>query len=152
MDETGNRPINIPPLTVMSLCLRTILNSKKNTNEIIAASALVCNQVQIDDTKTLEDQQKMRFTVVRQLDNRPYPAGLVETLANEKKKAGGFSAQIERTEAALLNYLIARIHMCDPDIIVGHNFSGFDLDVLLHRMKALNIQHWHKLGRLKRKK
>ncbi|RCH81402.1 DNA polymerase alpha catalytic subunit, partial [Rhizopus azygosporus] len=151
VDETGNRPINIPPLTVMSLCLRTILNSKKNTNEIIAASALVCNQVQIDDTKTLEDQQKMRFTVVRQLDNRPYPAGLVETLANEKKKAGGFSAQIERTEAALLNYLIARIHMCDPDIIVGHNFSGFDLDVLLHRMKALNIQHWHKLGRLKRK-
>ncbi|KAG1174483.1 hypothetical protein G6F71_004866 [Rhizopus microsporus] len=151
VDETGNRPINIPPLTVMSLCLRTILNSKKNTNEIVAASALVCNQVQIDDTKTLEDQQKMRFTVVRQLDNRPYPAGLVETLANEKKKAGGFSVQVERTEAALLNYLIARIHMCDPDIIVGHNFSGFDLDVLLHRMKALNIQHWHKLGRLKRK-
>lgn len=41
--------------------------------------------------------------------------------------------------------------MCDPDIIVGHNFAGFDLDVLLHRMKALNIQHWHRLGRLKRK-
>lgn len=48
-------------------------------------------------------------------------------------------------------FFTARIHMCDPDIIVGHNFAGFDLDVLLHRMKALSIQHWHRLGRLKRK-
>ncbi|KAG1054455.1 hypothetical protein G6F43_003533 [Rhizopus delemar] len=151
VDETGNRPIHVPPLIVMSLCLRTIMNSKKNVNEIVAASALVCNQVQIDDTKSLEEQTKMRFTVVRQLESQPYPAGFMEMVGKEKKKSGGFSIQAERTEASLLNFLIARIHLCDPDVIVGHNFAGFDLDVLLHRMKALNIQHWHRLGRLKRK-
>ena len=128
------------------------MNSKKNVNEIVAASALVCNQVQIDDTKSLEEQTKMRFTVVRQLESQPYPAGFMEMVGKEKKKSGGFSIQAERTEASLLNFLIARIHLCDPDVIVGHNFAGFDLDVLLHRMKALNIQHWHRLGRLKRKK
>ncbi|KAG1468258.1 hypothetical protein G6F56_003936 [Rhizopus delemar] len=151
MDELGNRPIHVPPLTVMSLCLRTIMNSKKNLNEIVAASALVCNGVQIDDTKTIDEQTKMRFTVVRQLDGKPYPAGFMEMTAQEKKKSGGFSVQTEKTEASLLNFLIARIHLCDPDVIVGHNFAGFDLDVLLHRMKTLNIQHWHRLGRLKRK-
>lgn len=54
-------------------------------------------------------------------------------------------------DSPFLPIFTARIHMCDPDIIVGHNFAGFDLDVLLHRMKALSIQHWHRLGRLKRK-
>ncbi|RCI00936.1 DNA-directed DNA polymerase alpha catalytic subunit pol1, partial [Rhizopus stolonifer] len=149
-DEDGNRPLHVPPLVVMSLSLRTILNEKKNMNEIIAASAFVCDQVQIDDSQPIEKQSKSRFTVVRQLANKPYPANFMEAVAKERKQ-NGFSIQVERTETSLLNYLIARIHMCDPDVIVGHNFAGFDLDVLLHRMKALNIQHWHRLGRLKRK-
>ncbi|KAI8375408.1 DNA polymerase family B-domain-containing protein [Choanephora cucurbitarum] len=149
-DEDGNRPLHVPPLVVMSLSLRTIMNDKKNINEIIAASALVCDQLQIDETVPIEKQSKSRFTVVRQLANKPYPANFMESVNFEKKK-NGFSIQVEKTETSLLNYLIARIQMCDPDVIVGHNFAGFDLDVLLHRMKALNIQHWHRLGRLKRK-
>ncbi|KAI8366243.1 DNA polymerase family B-domain-containing protein [Blakeslea trispora] len=149
-DEDGNRPLNVPPLVVMSLSLRTIMNDKNNVNEIIAASALVCDQLQIDETVSIEKQSKSRFTVVRQLDNRPYPSSFPEAISREKKQ-NGFNIQTERTETSLLNFLIARIHMCDPDVIVGHNFAGFDLDVLLHRMKALNIQHWHRLGRLKRK-
>ncbi|KAG2209774.1 hypothetical protein INT47_001922 [Mucor saturninus] len=149
MDASGNRPLEVPPLVVLSLSLRTILNEKKNVNEIVAFSALVCDQVMIDDTKPLDLQSKMRFTAVRQLDNTPYPASFLEAVAKEKKE-NGLIIQTDRTETALLNYLIARIHMCDPDIIVGHNFAGFDLDVLLHRMKALRVQHWHRLGRLKR--
>jgi DNA polymerase alpha subunit A len=42
------------------------------------------------------------------------------------------------------------IYRVDPDIIVGHNFLGFDLDVLLHRMKANHIETWSRLGRLRR--
>ena len=45
---------------------------------------------------------------------------------------------------------IALIHRTDPDVIVGHNFLGFDLDVLLHRMKANKVEFWSRLGRLKR--
>lgn len=99
--------------------------------------------------------------------NTPYPAGFNEAAAREKKL--GFPIQVERTENALLNCLIgkyyfhsyvyndsiiikAKIHVTDPDVVVGHNFAGFDLDVMLHRMKKLNTQHWHKLGRIRRKK
>lgn len=37
-------PTKIPPLVIMSLNIRTILNKQKNTNEIVAVSGLVCNQ------------------------------------------------------------------------------------------------------------
>lgn len=46
--------------------------------------------------------------------------------------------------------ILANIQRADPDIIVGHNFVGFDLDVLLHRMKALKVDQWSRIGRLKR--
>nr|XP_006813201.1 PREDICTED: DNA polymerase alpha catalytic subunit-like [Saccoglossus kowalevskii] len=42
------------------------------------------------------------------------------------------------------------IHKIDPDIIVGHDISNFDLDVLLHRINANKIPHWSRIGRLKR--
>jgi DNA polymerase alpha subunit A len=107
--------------------------------------------VKIDEPTPIQDQAKVRFSAVRQLNNTPFPPGFQDAVARERK-LNNATIQVERTESSLLNYLIARIHTCDPDVIVGHNFSGFDLDVLLHRMKALNTQHWHKLGRLKRKK
>ncbi|KAI9303501.1 DNA polymerase family B-domain-containing protein [Cunninghamella echinulata] len=143
-------PTHGPPLVIMSLNLRTILNRQKNSNEIVAISALVCNQVKIDEPTPIEDQPKQRFTAIRQLANTPYPPGF-QDIVNKERQQNKSVIQLERTEASLLNYLLARIHMCDPDVIVGHNFTGFDLDVLLHRMKALGTQHWHKLGRLKRK-
>lgn len=93
----------------MSLCLRTIMNEKKNANEIVAASALICDQVQIDDTTPIEKMNKSRFTVVRQLENKPYPANFTETVSKERKE-NGFGIQVERTEASLLNYLIGEVY------------------------------------------
>ncbi|KAI8978630.1 DNA polymerase family B-domain-containing protein [Pilobolus umbonatus] len=150
VNKNGIKPTHVPPLVVMSLSLRTILNTKRNANEIIAVSAFICDKVQFNDTKPIEQQSKKRFTVIRQLEKTPYPTGFNDLISQEKKSAG-FVVQLERTEASILNFLIAKIHLIDPDVIVGHNFEGFDLDVLLQRMKALNTQHWHRLGRLKRR-
>lgn len=47
---------------------------------------------------------------------------------------------------------MARLHLIEPDVLVGHNLVGFDLDVLLHRMRDLAIDSWSKLGRLKKSK
>jgi hypothetical protein len=44
----------------------------------------------------------------------------------------------------------AEICRSDPDIIVGHDFSGTTLDVLLHRMRDLKVQTWAHIGRFKR--
>lgn len=41
-------------------------------------------------------------------------------------------------ETALLNLFFAKITQFDPDVIIGHNFFGYDLDVLLHRIKVLS--------------
>ncbi len=48
--------------------------------------------------------------------------------------------------------LTGKIAEYDPDVIVGHNFLGWDLDILLHRMQACNVPcaEWSKLGRLRR--
>lgn len=54
------------------------------------------------------------------------------------------------SERTLLNLLLANIFRTDPDVIVGHNFVGFDLDVLLHRMKHTKADHWSRIGRLRR--
>jgi DNA polymerase alpha subunit A len=54
------------------------------------------------------------------------------------------------SERALLGLLLARLAAADPDVIVGHNIAGFDLDVLLHRLQATKVAHWSRLGRLKR--
>ncbi|KAI8579056.1 hypothetical protein K450DRAFT_175568 [Umbelopsis ramanniana AG] len=147
-DANGNAPKEIPPLVVMSLSLRTVMNHQKHVNEIVAASAIICKQVMIDEPTPIEKQPKVNFNVVRQLNGVPYPAGLNDLINKERQK--GNAIHVEKTEHALLNLLIAKMHMHDPDVVVGHNFAGFDLDILLHRMKALNTQHWHKLGRLKR--
>lgn len=40
------------------------------------------------------------------------------------------------SERALLNRLMLELHKLDSDVLVGHNISGFDLDVLLHRSQV----------------
>lgn len=42
-----------------------------------------------------------------------------------------------RSERALLNRLMIELYKLDSDVLVGHNISGFDLDVLLHRVQVL---------------
>lgn len=44
----------------------------------------------------------------------------------------------------------AAIHKADPDVIVGHDFLGVSLDVLLHRMRELKADHWSRIGRFRR--
>ena len=43
-----------------------------------------------------------------------------------------------------------QLNKYDPDIIVGHNFNGFDLDILLSRMRGFKISSMSVLGRIKR--
>ncbi|CAO3623047.1 unnamed protein product [Cunninghamella blakesleeana] len=140
--------LETPPLTIMALQLHTTLNTEKITNEILVASALICPEVYIDHDNELENQDSVNITVVRKWDHQlTFPKDLNEHIIKEKEK--GFNIIIQHTEYALLNYLCGKIHIYDPDIIVGHDFSSYTLDILLHRMKELDIPFWNKLGRLR---
>lgn len=46
----------------------------------------------------------------------------------------------------------AKIKLYDPDVICGHNFLSFDLDVLLHRLIYHKLDDWSAFGRIKREK
>ncbi|RAL40757.1 hypothetical protein DM860_008455 [Cuscuta australis] len=146
----------IPPLVVTAINVKTIINEKQNVNEIVSASVVTCHKVKIDAPTLTSELTKMgmlsHFTVVRKLDGGIYPLGFAKEAADRNAKAGSKVISLEVSERALLNCLMTELHKLDSDVLVGHNISGFDLDVLLHRVQAPNVQNkmWSKIGRLKR--
>lgn len=63
----------------------------------------------------------------------------------------GFNVEVSPSERAMLGYFLAKLHRVDPDLIVGHNLTGFGFEVLQHRLGACQVPQWSRVGRLKRK-
>ncbi|KAI0285993.1 DNA polymerase alpha catalytic subunit [Russula aff. rugulosa BPL654] len=121
-----NAPRDTPPLTIASLSIRTIVNHHENIREI----ALPCTV----------------HTLVRPLGR--FPPGFE---AKVKSNAKGLISPMNN-ERMLLNSFLVTLHKADPDIIVGHDFVGVSLDILLHRMRDLKADHWSRIGRFRRTK
>ncbi|KAG9067392.1 DNA-directed DNA polymerase alpha catalytic subunit pol1 [Linnemannia hyalina] len=143
MNESSDLPP--PPLVVMSLSMRTVINPKDKTNEIASVSTSVYHEVRLDDPVESSRRNVSKQTYIRPLTTSPFPVGFDRVVESSKVKI--LKQPSERT---LLNLLLANIFRTDPDVIVGHNFVGFDLDVLLHRMKHTKADHWSRVGRLRR--
>ncbi|CAJ2659295.1 unnamed protein product [Trifolium pratense] len=146
----------IPPVVVTTINLKTTINEKQNINEIVSASVVSCNMVKIN-TPMLASEWKRpgmltHFTVIRKLDGNIFPMGFNTEVTDRNVKAGSNVLCVESSERALLNRLMLQLHKMDSDVLVGHNISGFDLDVLLHRSQACRVPSsmWSKLGRLNR--
>jgi DNA polymerase alpha subunit A len=111
-----------PPLVVMSLSLKTVMNPQTHAHEIVALSALTQPAVMLDGP-TLDFEKKVRhFTAVRPLgtstgSNRQFPVGFQQKLANDKKL--NRMVYSHPNERALLNWSLAKLHQEDPDVIVG---------------------------------
>ncbi|CAH3146316.1 unnamed protein product [Pocillopora meandrina] len=133
-----------PPMVVMSLSFRTMLNTKTHTHEILAVSALVHHEVSVDKAAPKQKFQ-YHFCAVSKPNDQMYPYDFRDAV---KKKQ--INMEITTSERALLGLFMAKIHRIDPDVIVGHDIYGFDLDLLMHRISACKIPHWSRLGRLKR--
>jgi DNA polymerase alpha subunit A len=54
------------------------------------------------------------------------------------------------SERALLNFFLTKLYRIDPDIIVGHDLSGYGVSLLLDRMALHKVPNWSRIGRLKR--
>ncbi|KAF9422052.1 DNA-directed DNA polymerase alpha catalytic subunit pol1 [Podila epigama] len=134
-----------PPLCVMSISLRTIIDTDDKSNEIVSAATTVYHEVRLDDDAENSKKVVSKEILIRKLKTSPFPPGFDAVV--EKFRGRAFKLPSER---ALLNRLLIRIFNADPDVIVGHNFVGFDLDVLLHRMKHTKADHWSRIGRLRR--
>ncbi|KAJ0704122.1 putative DNA-directed DNA polymerase [Helianthus annuus] len=157
--KVANNPTNtgeIPPVVVTAINLKTVINQKQNTNEIASASVICCHRAKIDTPMLASEWTRpgmlSHFTVVRKLEDGLFPMGFSKEAADRNSKAGSNIISMESSERALLNRLMIELHKLDSDILVGHNISGFDLDVLLNRVKACKVPNsmWSKIGRLKR--
>jgi DNA polymerase alpha subunit A len=153
MISVTKEKLDPPPLTLMSLSIKTYLNAKTNKNEVAVISAIIHKDVLCDKPtpKAMEDRSKIHnFSIIRGINAGGAGAGTFPP---------GFKASVQKQrhlnltvlnhEVAMLNLLMTLIKKYDPDVLLGHNILGFDLDVIMHRMAQLNVKSWSKLGRLK---
>ncbi|EEF38804.1 DNA polymerase alpha catalytic subunit [Ricinus communis] len=156
VSSSSKNTIEIPPVVVTAINLKTIINEKQNVNEIVSASLICCHKAKIDTPMLASEWKKpgmlSHFTVVRKLDGGIFPMGFSKEVTERNTQAGSNVLGIESSERALLNRLMIALNKLDSDVLVGHNISGFDLDVLLHRSQACRVPSsmWSKIGRLKR--
>ncbi|KAM0786373.1 hypothetical protein ACM66B_001841 [Microbotryomycetes sp. NB124-2] len=145
--DDKSAPQGPPPLTIMSLGLRTVVHLNENKREVVCASTRIWTDCDIDNTTPIAQQPSRATTLVRNLFT-PFPTGF-EDLARQNSKAGD-AILVVKDEDALLNQLLAIMFRHDPDVIVGHDFIAADLDVMIKRMQAMKTDNWSRLGRFRR--
>jgi DNA polymerase alpha subunit A len=142
LDDAANQ--EAPPLTIMSIALRTTMNVKDNKQEIIMASARVYQNISLTDTSPPEKLPCKTITVMRPVGDG-YPAGFRSDL---EKHVGTIRCQ--KTERELLSLFLAELERIDPDVLMGHRLEDLDYSILLSRMRELKTPGWHRIGRLRR--
>ncbi|KAF5400043.1 DNA polymerase [Paragonimus heterotremus] len=68
----------------------------------------------------------------------------------KQSSAGNGGVDIETNERALLGRFLTRLHKLDPDLIIGHDLWGHQIELLIQRFMANKVAHWHRIGRLRR--
>ncbi|EIW68554.1 hypothetical protein TREMEDRAFT_31892 [Tremella mesenterica DSM 1558] len=143
-EDAPNAPKDIPPLTITSISLRTIVNHRENKTEILCATTRTWESCNIDDPTPPDRLPSTLNTIVRPIEK--FPPNLESRAKTERSPF-----QTVKAERALLNSLLATIQRHDPDVIVGHNFLGNGFEALLYRMKELKADRWSRIGRFRRK-
>uniref|UniRef100_A0A8C1IJM7 DNA polymerase n=1 Tax=Cyprinus carpio TaxID=7962 RepID=A0A8C1IJM7_CYPCA len=138
------KDLSPPPLVVMSLSLKTVQNPKTHQNEIVSLAALIHHKFPLDKAPPRPPFQT-HFCVVSKPNDCIFPYDFKDAV---RKKNG--IVEIAGTERALLGFFLAKMHKIDPDVLVGHDIFGFDLEVLLQRISVCKVPHWSKIGRLRR--
>ncbi|OCF33996.1 DNA polymerase alpha subunit A [Kwoniella heveanensis BCC8398] len=137
-------PKETPPLTIMSISLRTIVNHRENKTELLCATTRTWEGYNIEDPTAPDQLRSSLSTIIRPIEK--FPPGL-----ESRGKSDRSPFQTVKAERALLNSLLATIQRHDPDVLVGHNFLGNTFEALLYRMKELKADHWSRIGRFRRK-
>ncbi|XP_077592507.1 DNA polymerase alpha catalytic subunit isoform X2 [Stigmatopora nigra] len=133
-----------PPVIVMSISLKTVQHPKTHHNEIVSLAALIHSSFHMDKAPPQPPYQT-HFCVVTKPTDCIFPYDFNDALRKKKAKV-----EIASSERTLLGFFLAKMHKIDPDVLVGHDIFGFDLEVLLQRLNFCKVPHWSKIGRLRR--
>lgn len=137
--------LDAPPLTVMTLAMRTTFNAKDNKQELLALSARIYENISLTDTTPADKLRSRTFTLIRP-NGASFPVGF-ETLAKERRRG---LIKVVKQEPEMLNFFLAQMDLVDPDVILGHQLEGVDYSILLNRLQDKKTHHWSRLGRFRR--
>lgn len=137
-----NAAFPTPLFTALSIQLHTQLDANGCENEIIMASLAIYSDLLVDNTFPFIPT-KMLTGIQSGTASKTLPVDLESVCRGKKLFVSSF-----RNERSLLMWLASTIKEVDPDMLVGHNFVGFTLNTLLHRMQELRVSEWSTLGRL----
>lgn len=137
--------LDAPPLTIMSLAMRTTFNAKENKQEILALSARIYENVGLADTTPADKLPCRTFTLIRP-NGAALPMGFAE--AARTRKLG--LVKTMKQESEILSFFLAQVDVVDPDVILGHQLEGVDYSILLNRLHEKKVHQWSRLGRLRR--
>lgn len=140
-DSDANAPKEPPPLTIMSIALRTVVNFKENKREVVAVSARVWRDMALETPTPPEQLPSSSFTAVRPLGTA-FPPRFEQQMAQSRVKTFKY-------ERMVLSNLLGQIQWHDADVILSHDFVGSTLDILIHRMRDLHCEQWTRLGRMR---
>ncbi|XP_031831132.1 DNA polymerase alpha catalytic subunit isoform X2 [Nomia melanderi] len=139
-----SEPQALPPLVIMTLNVRTSLNSKSQQNEVVMVAILIHHKFHVDKEPPKPPFQEHICLITHPRDT-PWPRQVREMLSNiSYTKVMKFD-----TEVDLLEQLLKIVNAADPDLLIGYD-CGFQFDILMHRMFTLKVSNWSRLGRLRR--
>lgn len=143
-----------PPIISVTIKIKTVVNPKSNKSEVISASAICHKRVLLDGASEDAFNLMTQLSLIRPLGVGVSSAGnslpQFPRDINDEIKKNMPQLQNMPNERALLNRLLTQIGLWDPDVIVGHNAWGYDIEVLLNRCAEHKVASWSKLGRRRR--
>lgn len=134
-----------PPAVTLTLKLRTVVNPATHKLEIVSVSAVCHKRVMLETASDETSKHMTQLSLIRPLD-QGFPRDINQMISRSMPQLCR-----ETNERAMLNRLFAQIGQWDPDVIVGHNSWGYDMEVLLTRCMELKISTWSKIGRRRRR-
>ncbi|KAL7677015.1 hypothetical protein ACOME3_003264 [Neoechinorhynchus agilis] len=143
---------NTPNLRVLSLAIASIPSSQNNKHlEICGVDGLVtemsltepCNQ---PFTGHNDPRFISGFSVITNSQSVSIPYDF-KAFCLQQKTTNIITLPTER---GLLSFLLNKIQRIDPDVIVGHDISKTQLQLIISRIIETKAPYWSKLGRLKR--
>ncbi|KAH6624453.1 hypothetical protein B0J18DRAFT_178543 [Chaetomium sp. MPI-SDFR-AT-0129] len=148
-ENTGGEGTDAPPLTLMSLALRTVFNAKDNKQEILAISARIYENVSLNDTTPADKLPSRTFTLIRP-QGTAFPLGFEKLVRDRQQKYKRGLIKLMKQESDMLSFFLAQIDLVDPDILLGHQLEGVDYSILLNRLHEKKTHQWSRLGRLRK--
>ena len=152
--KAGTPPRPAPPVVSVTLKMKTVVNPKTHKNEIVSVSAVCHKQVQLDTSSDESRRFMTQLSLIRPVhdldsDNTQGMAKFPRDIDTEIKAK---MPQLQKmpNERALLSRLVTQIGIWDPDVLVGHNAWGHDMQVILARCVEHKVKTWSKMGRYRK--